>query len=522
MARTREWLKFGGLVTLTLALAAAVVTTARQAPGTAAAQQQAPALQELASPQAAPIPAAARPLADLSESFTSVAEMIRPGVVFIRAQAVEQGGQNRIQVPRGFEDFFRGPDQGPRLRRGTGTGFLISKDGHIITNNHVVDGASSLRVRLFDKREFNATVIGRDPETDVAVIKIDAQNLPALSLGNSDSVRVGEWVLAIGNPLGENFSFTVTAGIVSAKGRLLDGLPQASQYQIMDFIQTDAVINPGNSGGPLVDVRGQVVGVNSAIASDNGFYQGYGFAIPVNLARNVANQLIAEGRVRRAVLGIQIRDASEVDAAYTGVNDIRGVVVVDYSSDDSPARAAGIQPEDLIVELDGKPVEYVAQLQQAVGFKRPGQTVRVTVVRRGGERHTFTVRLTEAPADRLASGRDRERENTEPASAADQKSKLGVTVTTITGQARSQLGDENIGPLVTDVDLESPAQGQLCPQGPQCGFGDVITHVNGRRVRTVQEFDAALRNLQAGDVVSLRIYNPTQGGSRLLRVRVTE
>jgi len=521
MARTREWLKFGGLVTLTVALAAAVVGTARQAPRTAAAQQQSSAIEALAAPQAAPVPAAARPLADLSESFTAVAEMIRPAVVFIQAQAVEQGGQDRVQVPRGFEDFFRVPDQGPRLRRGTGTGFLISKDGHIITNNHVVEGATSLRVRLFDKREFKAEVVGRDPETDVAVIKIDAQNLPALSLGNSDSVRVGEWVLAIGNPLGEAFSFTVTAGIVSAKGRLLGGLRQ-SDYSIMDFIQTDAVINPGNSGGPLVNVRGQVVGINSAIASENGFYQGYGFAIPVNLARNVANQLIADGRVRRAVLGIQIRDATEPDAAYTGVNDIRGVVVVDYSGDDSPAKAAGIQPEDLIVELDGKPVEYVAQLQQAVGFKRPGETVKVTVVRRGGARHTFTVRLTEAPTDRLIAGR--EREDTEPVNAADHKSKLGITVTAVTGQARSQLGEANIGPLVTEVDLESPAQGQLCPQGPQCGFGDVVTHINGQRVRTVQEFEAALRNVRPGEVVSLRIYNPSppQPGSRLVRVRVPQ
>jgi serine protease Do len=521
MARTREWLKFWGLVTLTVALVAAVVGTARQAPRAAAAQEQTSALGALAAPQAAPIPTAARPLADLSESFAAVADVIRPAVVFIRAQAITRGGTRIPGLQPGFEDFFRIPDQGPQLRRGSGTGFLISKDGYIITNNHVVQDATSLTVQLFDKRQFDAKVVGRDPETDVAVIKIDGQNLPALSLGNSDSLRVGEWVLAIGNPLGEAFSFTVTAGIVSAKGRLLGGLRQ-SDYSIMDFIQTDAVINPGNSGGPLVNIRGQVVGINSAIASDNGFYQGYGFAIPVNLARNVANQLIADGRVRRAVLGIQIRDAGENDAAYTGVANIQGVVVVDYSSDNSPAKAAGIQPEDLIVELDGKPVEYMAQLQQAVGFKRPGESVKVTVVRRGGERHTFTVRLTEAPTDQRIAGR--EREDTEPVNAADHKSKLGITVTAVTGQARSQLGEANIGPLVTAVDLESPAQGQLCPQGPQCGFGDVVTHINGQRVRTVQEFEAALRNVRPGEVVSLRIYNPSppQPGSRLVRIRVPE
>jgi serine protease Do len=522
MARTREWLKFWGLVTLTVALVAAVVGTARQAPHAAAAQEQTSALEALAAPQAAPIPAAARPLADLSESFTAVAEMIRPAVVFIRAQAVEQGGQDRVQVPRGFEDFFPVPDRGPRLRRGTGTGFLISKEGHIITNNHVVDGATSLRVRLFDKREFNAEVVGRDPETDVAVIKIDARNLPALSLGNSDSVRVGEWVLAIGNPLGEAFSFTVTAGIVSAKGRLLGGLPQASQYTIMDFIQTDAVINPGNSGGPLVNIRGQVVGINSAIASENGFYQGYGFAIPVNLARNVANQLVADGRVRRSVLGIGIDNATEEDAAYAGLNEVRGVVVESFSSDDSPAKRAGIEVGDLITELDGQPVEYVAQLQQIVGFKKPGETVQVTVVRRGGQRKVIPVRLAEAPSDRLVARRAAN-DTAEPANAPEHRSKLGVTVEALPAQARAEVGDANVGPWITDIAIESPAYGRFNAAG-RGAFGDVITHVDGQRVRTVQEFEAALRGLKPGDVVSLQLYNPQAangaGASRTERIRV--
>jgi serine protease Do len=518
---SREWLKFGGLVVLTMALGAAVVGTVQHAPRQAAAQQQTPVLEALAETQPAPIPAAAQPLAELSESFTAVADMVRPGVVFIRAQSVEQGDQGRIQVPRGFEDFFRTPDQGPRLRRGSGTGFIISKDGYIITNNHVVDGATSLRVRLFDKREFDARVVGRDPETDVAVIKIDAATLPALALGNSDSLRVGEWVLAVGNPLA--FTFSVTAGIVSAKGRLLEGLPRPSDYSIMDFIQTDAVINPGNSGGPLVNIRGQVVGVNAAIASENGFYQGYGFAIPINLARVVSNQLIAEGRVRRAVLGIQIRDASELDAAYSGLTDVRGVVVVNYSSDNSPAKAAGIKPEDLIVELDGRPVEYVAQLQQAVGFKKPGETVRVTVVRPGGERRTFGVRLMEAPREQSQTVA-RNQDETEPAGTSEHGGKLGITVGALPSQVRSQLGEENVGAHVTDVDLESPAQGRLCPQRVnQCGFGDIITHVNGQRVRNVQEFDASLRNVRPGEVVSLRLYNPSPPpSSRLERIRVPQ
>jgi serine protease Do len=308
---------------------------------------------------------------------------------------------------------------------------------------------------------------------------------------------------------------------VSAKGRLLDGLPTASQYSIMDFLQTDAVINPGNSGGPLVNVRGQVVGVNSAIASENGFYQGYGFAIPVNLARLVANQLITDGRVRRAVLGIGIENATEEDAAYAGLSEVRGVVVESFSSDDSPAKRAGMEVGDLIIELDGQPVEYVAQLQQIVGFKKPGDNVRVTVVRRGGERKAMTVRLGEAPSDRLlARAPD---DQSEPANAAEHQSRLGITVEPLPAQVRSEVSADNLGPWVTDVALESPAYGRF-NAAARGVFGDVITHVDGRRVRTVQEFQAALRGVKPGDVVSLQVFNPQAangaGASRTERIRL--
>jgi len=236
------------------------------------------------------------------------------------------------------------------VEQGTGSGFIVSSDGYILTNNHVVAGADRVMVRLYDKREFTAKVVGSDPATDVAVIKIDARDLPAVSLGNSDSTRVGEWVLAIGNPLGEAFTFTVTAGIVSAKGRLLNGLQQ-SRYAIQDFIQTDAAINPGNSGGPLVNVRGDVIGINAAIASETGFYSGYGFAIPINLAHTVMEQLIKTGHVERAVMGVAIREVQPEDADAVGLKEISGVVVNSYTGDDSPAKRAGIQPGDVIVAL---------------------------------------------------------------------------------------------------------------------------------------------------------------------------
>ncbi len=211
------------------------------------------------------------------------------------------------------------------------------------------------------------------PTPTSPVIKIDADNLPAVSFGNSDAARIGDWVLAFGNPL--SFNFTVTSGIVSAKGRQLQGLQDPSvQYSIQDFIQTDAAINPGNSGGPLVNMAGEVIGINAAIASSTGLYAGYGFAIPINLAHRVMDDLIAKGHVDRAILGISINDARPEDAEYVGLREIKGVLVGSYSGDDSPARAAGIQPGDIIVAVNDTAVDHVAQLQQMVGFRRPEST----------------------------------------------------------------------------------------------------------------------------------------------------
>lgn len=521
MSRTSEWLKFGALIAVTALLTVAFVNTVDRAPRPAAAQQST-ALAALTQPQPAPLQATAAPSLDaLSQSFTAVAELIKPAVVFIKAETIEQPSRNRMRVPPGFEEFFR--DQAPRVRSGQGTGFIISRDGYILTNNHVVEGATTLTVRLFDRRQFTgARVVGRDPATDVAVIKIDATNLPVATLGNSDSVKVGEWVLAVGNPMGEEFSFTVTAGIVSAKGRNLLGLPIESQYRIMDFIQTDAVINPGNSGGPLVNTRGQVIGINSAIASETGTYMGYGFAIPANLAKTVSAQLIADGRVRRAILGVSIREADENDAAYVGQKEIRGVVVQDFSSADSPAKAAGLEVGDLITELDGQPVTYVAQLQQTVGFRKPGETVKVTVVRPGGVRKVIPVKLAEAPSDvQLAS---RSRDTTGGIENHPHTTKLGIELEPLPQDAAAQVGADHVGPHVTDVELDSPARDQLFPAGN--GFGDIITRVNGARVRTVKEFDDAIRGVEAGQVVSLQVYNPQvpqpNGGSRVVRIRMPD
>jgi serine protease Do len=468
--------------------------------------------------------AATASLQNLNEAFASVAEHIKPSVVYIKSGRKAQAARNgpRVEVPPGFERFFRNfPQmQEPEFQESSGSGFIVSKDGYILTNNHVVDESNQVTVRLLDRREFKAKVVGTDPNTDLAVLKIDASNLTPASLGSSTDARVGEWVLAVGNPLGENLTFTVTSGIISAKGRTL-ALPGQSDRSIQDFIQTDAAINPGNSGGPLVSVAGQVIGVNSAIASQTGFYSGYGFAIPIDLARKVMDQIIKEGRVHRAALGIKVRDASPNDAAYVGLPDIRGVLVEDFSGD-SPARKSGIQPGDIIISVDGKPVEYVGQLQQQVGFRKPGEKVKVEVARKGGARKTYDVQLQEVKAPRdLAASSDGNNDN----NAADDEGStsidlLGLTVQPLDRESVQQfdLPSNEQGLLVTGVTPGGPAYGEVA--GPDNGGPDVILDLEGKPVKTPADLREGLKGYKAGDIVSLRIYNTQAKNHRIERIRL--
>jgi len=458
--------------------------------------------------------------------FADVAERVTPAVVSIQ---VEKDAPARTQarrptnVPPGMEEFFN-QFQGRQPRQpmeGSGTGFLISPSGYILTNNHVVGDADRIKVILTDHREFSAKVIGKDPTTDVAVIKIDGSGLPTMAFGDDNAARVGSWVLAIGNPLG--LDFTVTAGIISAKGRGLPSLSRAleNRYAITDFIQTDAAINPGNSGGPLVNARGEVIGINSMIASETGFYSGYGFAIPISLAKAVSDDLIAFGRVRRALLGIQIKDVTAEEAKAAQLTTIAGVTVGDFDgSGTSPAKAAGLETGDVIIAIDGAAVERVGALQRIVRMKKPGDVVSVDVMR-FGDRKTFKVKLSEAPSDgaiaAVRAAPDAETRGAKTGTVSSEK--LGVTVEPLTEafMRAAKIPASMTGVHVTDVDVGSGARGKLFD-------GEVITEIvyprPRRAVRTTADLQQALAALKAGDVITLGVFNAQRQDNRVQTIRI--
>ncbi|MBW1799314.1 MAG: DegQ family serine endoprotease [Deltaproteobacteria bacterium] len=420
-------------------------------------------------------------LRETGKAFAAVARQASPAVVFIQVEKTvtsrpEWGGP----MPFG-DEFFRRffgipspgrqqPQQQPQEQQrivGQGSGFIISADGYILTNNHVVGDADKVTVKLLDGREFRAKTIGADPHTDVAVIKIDAKNLPALPLGNSNALEVGEWVLAIGNPFG--LSHTLTAGIVSAKGRTSLGITDFE-----DFIQTDAAINPGNSGGPLINLAGRAVGINTAIFSQSGGYMGIGFAIPINMAKNIRDQLIAHGSVTRGYLGIVIQDLTPALAKTFDVKDAKGVLISEVSQG-SPAEQAGLKQGDVIIEFNGKPVEKVGPFRNQVALIAPGTTANMTVIR-NGKSQSLPVKIGKLPGGDLAAR-----------GPADVLEKLGFAVETLTGELAQRLGYQGeTGVVVTQVASGSvAASAGIRP-------GALVKEVNRKQIHNVEEFVQAL------------------------------
>lgn len=427
--------------------------------------------------------------AQLSSTFRGAASRALPAVVYVRVvTAAEDGGTQRgFRIPLPF-DFDNGPDEDPELQRGEGSGFIYDPDGLIITNRHVVRNAVEVTVQLVDGRVFDAEVLGTDPNTDVAVLKIagDGDALPAATLGDSDRLQVGDWVLALGNPLG--LQFTVTAGIVSAKGRNINILNrEAGNTAVESFIQTDAAINRGNSGGPLVDLAGRVVGVNTAIFSPTGFSAGNGFAIPVALVARVARDLVEHGVVRRPRIGVAINDVAEADAELYALDRIAGAVITQVQPD-GPAADAGMRLGDVVLSVDGDPIDDSTDLITTLARRDPGEHVTLQV-QREGRAQDLELRLGEFDVEPRVERR--------VAARPSSQERLGFRVESITPQAASRLEvDEGQGVVVTEVNPFGPAVNMVFER-------TVILQINGQPISTPRDVERIARELKRGDIVSV-------------------
>jgi len=442
-----------------------------------------------------------RTLKETGSAFVQVVESATPAVVSIR---VEQTVEERIPQQDLFEYFF-GPQyrQTPRTQErrqmGQGSGFIIDKDGYILTNNHVVNDADSIVVTLTDGREFNAKMVGTDPETEIALIKIeDAEHLPTVELGDSDTLKVGEWAIAVGNPFG--LQETVTAGIISATGRSNIGIIGRGGYE--NFIQTDAAINPGNSGGPLLNIDGEVIGINTAIFSQSGGYMGIGFAIPINMAVNIKDALIQDGRVQRSLIGVYLQSITPELAKSFGLEEVEGILITDVG-EDSAAQEAGIEAGDIILELNGGPVGKLPSFRSRVSSFRPGTEITLTLLRTGKR---IEKSLTTRARDGELAG-----------STYSVLEKAGFDVEELTEEMilQMRLPANLSGMLVKNVDRGSPAW--------RSGLRDgmIIRSVNRMSTATTEEFRQALHTSKGSDQLLLLVQMPRYG-ARYMVIPLTD
>jgi serine protease Do len=499
---TKAVVVFAGLIAIVAGLAGGVAL--RRSPATRGQAMAAPLSQWSPPPTSTTGP-------EVADAFAAVASRITPAVVRIETEKLPT--DRRRFIPRPLQNLVPGDSAAGAPEMSGGTGFIVSPDGYILTNNHVVEGADFITVTLYDKRTLSAEIVGLDPTTDVALIKIEGVNLPHVPLGDSDKTRVGEWVLAIGNPGFDEQStldFTVTGGIISAKGRPLNVLNAevdnaSANFAIEDFLQTDAAINPGNSGGPLVNIRGEVIGINTAIASSNGFNQGYAFAVPSNLARRVMTDLIKHGHVKRPLLGISIQDITQEDAEVYGLPEISGVLIEDFA-DESPARRSGIQRGDVIVAVDGIRVERVGQLQRLIAQHQPNEIVELRVIRYGQPR-AFKIRLMQAAIPETApSNRGAPRPNG--------AGRLGIQVGELTPDVARELGFETPGGAVITAVADYGAA-----QRKSVTAGSKILEINRDPIETAREAQSKLRALRSKQIVSLTLQVP-DGRTYIANVRV--
>jgi serine protease Do len=422
-----------------------------------------------------------------NQAMAELVAAVKPSVVNISSTSKAKGGT--VQSPFSDDPFFRrffgdrfGSPEKPRehKRSGMGSGVIVDRNGYILTNNHVVKGADEIKVKLSDNREFKGEVVGSDPKTDLAVVKINTDNLPVVQLGNSDALKAGETVLAIGNPFGLNQ--TVTSGIVSATGRANVGI---ADYE--DFIQTDAAINPGNSGGALVNIKGELIGINTAIFSTTGGYQGIGFAIPSNMAKTVMESLIKSGKVVRGWLGIYLQPLTPELAKQFGIADETGILVGDVI-EDSPAEKAGIQRGDVILEFNGRKVEDPRSLRNMVSATKPDDKVSVKLIREGQQK-TVRVKITE-----LSDEQQKLAGNFENQLA-------GVHVQQVTPEIKKNLNVPKrvSGVIVTDIEDDSPAEGILMKD-------DIIIEIDKNPLKSVKDYDAVVSKLKADKNILILVF----------------
>ncbi len=434
-----------------------------------------------------------------SKAFIEVAEKVTPTIVQITVVSERSSSGSDFFFP-----FFRDI---PKEQRGAGSGIIISEDGYIVTNNHVVENATKVTVGLSDKRNFDAKVIGTDPLTDLAVIKIEAKNLPTAYLGNSDDLKVGQWVMAIGNPL--SLASTVTAGIVSAIGRGNLGLIRDS-YGVENFIQTDAAINPGNSGGALVDLSGAVIGVNSAIAAGNtGTYIGYGFAIPINLVKSVAKDLIAHGKISRGYIGINIGEVDDAIAKSLGLDKPKGIIIQGII-EGGAASKADIREGDIILKVDGREVNKPNQLQGYIASKTAGTTVKLTIYRDGKEIErevTLRSRDTDAKSEPVTSKEKQKDKDTDSKASTAVFEDIGLTVANLTSREKADY-KVDYGVMITDVKAFSKAEDR------QLVRGLVILEADKKKIYSVSDLKDIF-NEKKGSAVLLKLQ--TKDGNNFFR-----